>query len=204
MALSRQHEGRQHEEEDLTRVETPARLRRFPYRIERMGISVNAEIVLLVVAIVVVFAALGLRSSGETRYYKSDVVHFRGDASTAPPTLAEYFDHDPWGLACAQMAYWRTDGLTMGFDLWWSIAKPNYMAEAERYFTAREVEKYLRNYARNHAGWSYQQVMADAESRSGVSGGVTLGPGESMEVTLSFPVEDNSARDAVGKPSRLH
>lgn len=43
MLAIRVYGNRSKDETNFTRVETPARLRRFPYRIERMGISVSTK-----------------------------------------------------------------------------------------------------------------------------------------------------------------
>lgn len=98
-------------------------------------------------------------------------------------------DRDPWQLACAHMAYWKTDGMDMGFDVWWRLSKRNWMPPVKRSLpsiTEERLRLFLLNFAKTHAGHSGKRVMAEAATRARIALPVMVSPGESMDIELKY------------------
>lgn len=94
---------------------------------------------------------------------------------------------DPWTLACAVGAENGSIGTSMGFDMWFEIAAKNFapkvMTKTNSSFNA--VKKALRAYVDANQHLDYAIVLKTVTAARNLPQAVVLGPGESMEVTLT-------------------
>lgn len=96
-----------------------------------------------------------------------------------------------WMLACALSAYKRSDGMTMGFDMWWLISAENWTRDAQSAIpglSADRLKKFLLWFAEANKHKSMKQVASESAAAVGKPTPVILGPGESIQVEATFPV----------------